>query len=164
MATYDVQSNPAPAVLRAVCERLRNRAELTSVNISRHDLDLSNHRESILIINGSEAPTTISLGNMRVRHELTLKGVIYVVREGNTEAVADEAMDRAYELEREMQREFRGKDDGHVLLGTNNQRLAIDVTLGNQEWDAGIAVTGASRAFRILFDLMVTADTHRIPG
>jgi len=164
MAIYDVPTNPTPAVLRAICDRLRNRPQLEGVNISRHDYDVSNHRESLVLTNGSDAPGTISLGNFRARHTLTLKGFIFVVRDGNTEEAADEAMDRAYEIEREMEREFRGSDAGHVLLGTDNRRQALDVTISRHDWDAGLAVTGAARAFRIDFDLTVTADTHRTAG
>lgn len=164
MATFDFPTNPTPAVLRAICDRLRNRAQLEGVNISRHNWDVTEGDEHIILLNGTDAMPNAFLGNMATWHDIVIKGFIFVARDGNTEEASDEAMDRAYELEREMQREFRGSDAGHVLLAVNGQPTAKDISLTRADWDSGPSTTGTRQAFRIDFDLTVKVKTARTAG
>lgn len=162
MAIKDVQIDPTPAIIRAVCERLRNRAELEGVHISRHETDVDSHPDNLILLNGTNDKPPAFLGNMALWHTVTIKGFIFVVRSGNTEEVSDEVMDRAYAIEHEMQREFMGSDEGHVLLQANGQRLVSDIGVARTEWDSGPWNNGTSRGFRIDFDLVAKAKTNRL--
>lgn len=161
MAVYDVEVNPVPAVLRAICARLRDRADLEGVYISRHDFENTHHLEQLLLISGDDQQQAVILGNMRVRHTIAVKGEIRVAVVGSGEEIADAAMDRAFAIEREMQREFRGKDAGHTLVAPDGRPQVIGVQMRRHDWTSGYHTDGTKRAFMIQFELEVTADTRR---
>jgi len=158
---FDVPLNPTPRVVAQIFDRLRNRPGLDGVVIARHLSNPDTVPESMVFIGATDEAESETVGNLRMRHSLTLRWEIFVNRVGGDEDTAVEVQERCYEILREVDREFRGSTAGATLTGADNVRLARSAKVGNSTLDVGWTPTGSHQAARLQFEIKVEADTQR---
>lgn len=151
--------NPAPAIRKGIVQRLRERSELEGVVITGHDVRIDDKDEVIMLLTHSDPSEWGMVGNMRRDHKITIKASLIVFITGDGEDTADAAMDRAFELLREVDQSFRGSTAGLVVQSPRGESRARIATVGAHDYDFGHE--NGRRWAQINFDILAEASTTR---